>query len=376
MNSRTVALGVAWILVPLLTWQLWQWRFFRAPGGSTTNLPALLGDTASEGHLALPASGMPPKTISAFLAIPGNADYLHVSSSIRAEHLVKEHEDWTSGRQLLAWRDAAGDRLEWVPLGSAEGSEHFPRIELVVPIPKAAVAAELVFQNPAESGTFHVDSLVLTPVAETVVWKVGKWILGALWILNALFLVRALQPAGSWPRQALVAVAWTVLMAWTVFPGSWRPYRPLPGGFAIRHEVLPAAPWPVLPAVATRQLPPPEAVSRHDAPIVSARESLRAIRPLLHAAFFGLVAAGIAALTNVRAGFVLAALVGVSVEAIQLGYGFGADLEDLFDVLANFAGISLCLLACRKLPAILRSRFRFLQPGPEKRRAAGQQAEG
>lgn len=345
-----------------LTVFLWNHRFQELSGPVKLDLPTLVAAhpsplppgitwdseqsalilTKKENQAVIGVDLVLPK----FPPVPG----LHSSLELQAINLKPNDDPWEDGRVSILWQsDTQDSEVEYL---SSVRWNNLTEIASVVSSPETASATAVIrIENMARSGALLVKRLELIAVQETPLWKVGQWILVALWTLWAAFVAGAFHQRSFKPW--LAAVLWIIVVLKLVLPGPWHNSRPFGNPYSLgTPNSATMAPPPALitktvtttsPARASseigQELPPQGGL------LLQMRYALRSIRPLLHVGLFFVLTAALILIIRRPTALALIIPIAVGVEAVQIGFGYGFDLDDLFDLAVDGIGIFLAVFA-------------------------------
>ena len=283
------------------------------------------------------------------------AEALHITFELQADSLVCGQKNWEDGRLLVNWDGSGGiSTNETDPVGSVRDEEHIHETSVVVRPTSEPSRPTLHVENLGPSGTLSLSQIEITSVRERALWKAGRWVLLAGW-LSWLYIALESPTQHSAPRRAMSSAIWVGMAVLFVFPGPWENLRPLITNFDLGESTGSSEGIEVLARAANQQLPigqatpanePTESLGQiepKEGLILTAKRLLKSQRNLLHVLLFFLPTFAFAGLLGWRAALILSGLLSLGMEAAQLGFGYGFDLQDMGDLACDFTGILMAL---------------------------------
>ncbi len=361
---RFILSGTLLILVAAIYFS-WQHRFERSPGFPTIRLSDLRSTTRpppaaqwigpeTRPTLRLRVDPAHPRVV-AHLELPGMqaVDLLHLRFQLSASRLKPGKQLWDDGRCIIEWHPPAGGG-EWENnlVGSARHDQRGQTEEWVTRPDQPPAIPALRVENRGTSGDFELSVFEATVVRETLVWKIGRWLLMAAWLAWAMAWIGT---RGGFIRSFLAASIWLVMGIYFVVPGPWKLYHSFGSPFQIGKEISsshdPAARLPDgLPAPPSSRPMPLDSVGeipdQGDFTLRLKHYAANA-RPLLHIVLLWGPTLLIACLVGGKPAYSLAVIFALATEAAQLSFGYGFDWIDIFDLVCDATGIVLALVAHR-----------------------------
>ncbi len=360
---RIILSGIFFALMAALFF-LWQHRFERSPEFSTYRLADLR-------QQAIPTSGVewsgdakdpaitlrvdqPESPVVTRLEFPGigAVSFLHLRYQISARQLEPGNEKWEDGRGIVEWRSAHnGGGWENDRFNSARYDGGSGVTECVLRPEDPPGIPALRIENLGVSGGLTLSLFEATVLRERVVWKIGRWVLMAAWIA---WVAACIGPVGRrrFVRPALTGAVSLLMVIYFVVPGPWKILHALGGKFQtgpeIRNVQMPA----FHPGAANLPAPKLESVGKiPDKGDLSLRIKHLAekARPFLHSLLLFVPALVVSCLIGWRRMVPLMALLSVAIEAAQVMFGYGFDLQDVFDLFNDSVGIALAMLIYHRL---------------------------
>lgn len=378
---KGIGLAIAFLVLVAGLPVLRAFRFERVPGAATTTLadleamPLVLprgakwSETADQPVLNLTAS-KPGGPRSYRITLPGRepVEALHVRIDATASNLLLGKNTWDDGRVLVEWRspdDSVSREVD--PICSKRGNEEVEGLSVVMRPNIRPSLPVLRIENLGKAGDLAVTRLELTPVRERAAWRSGRWGLLAAWCAWLYAVLSWSTSAAPW-KKVLTTLVWTGMCLVFVFPGPWKTLHSLGIGYQLGAEVeappkpdlnavpasipsatagksSPSAPasTPPVPAPKSAGAQPLDQIQIADGWILKAKRMFVNIRPLLHAFLLMVPTFLFAWLVGIRAACILGAGTAAAIELAQVAFGFGADVQDIGDLLSDAAGIALAI---------------------------------
>lgn len=374
---RRFCLVASLFLLVAAVYFVWQNRFERSVEyrpvtlhdlRATVSLPegAAWTDSGDGPRLVLRATPDRPVMIAMELPEIVSADFLHISAELATRNLVPGSEGWQDGKCLITWRSAERPELrENDPIGSGNSNSQ-SEIEMVM-VPEHPGSTPFFFaQNAGMEGEFEVTNLEITVVQESLVWKIGRWVVILAWMGWIVFWI---SPRGGVARvrAAVVSLVWMLMAANFVIPGPWRSYHSFGSPFNIGEErAVPVSekqgnsvPRPTISPTTVAQSVEVEVVGDmpEKALVLRVKNYAAKVKELLHVGLLFPPTLIAACLVGRRAAMMQGILFSFAVEVAQISFGFGCDLTDLLDLVCDAAGIALALWICPYLMRFI-SRYR------------------
>lgn len=358
---RYILPGTFFTLVAAL-YLLWQHRFERSPEFSTVHLSDLRANfrpapgvewqgSESQPELRLRVDPVHPRSVVTRLEMPGMQamDLLHLRLQLAATHLIPGKRDWDDGRCIIEWHAPTGAR-EWEnnPIASARFNHLGDVVEWVTSPDHPPAIPALRVENLGIAGDFVISRFEATVIRETLVWKIGRWVVMAAWLAWALAWIGY---RATLIRSIIAATVWLVMGLCFVVPGPWKLIHSFGSSFAIGTEVIslqksPAGPPLVLLDPRSDSSTPLESVGeipdQGDFTLRLKRYATHA-RPFLHIILLWGPTLLIACLVGGKPARSLAVILALAIEAAQLAFGYGFDWVDAFDLVCDAIGIVLAL---------------------------------
>jgi hypothetical protein len=160
-------------------------------------------------------------------------------------------------------------------------------------------------------------------------------------------------------RPLLAASIWLTMAIYFVVPGPWKVLHPFGATFQIGPEIGNSAftspqfeaPPPSLSAAAGSALDLKSVgkIAENGDLTLRIKRYLAPLRPLLHSLLLFAPTLVLACLIGIRRAAFLMVILALGIEAAQIAFGYGFDVVDVFDLLADGIGIVLGLPAYRWL---------------------------
>lgn len=351
------------LLVGLLLLQ--RHRFERVPNAPTMDLadvrkmlPALPtgAEWTDDSSLRLMANrDHPPVRLLTGLPYPSPVDGLHIRFNMVAQDLSKGDEMWEDGRLLIQWVSPQDSRAREIdPIGSVRENKVIEESTLIAKPAKSPSVPILRIENLGKSGFVEFSILEMTPVRETTVWKVGKWLLLGSWFVWLSCVLATGSKQSLW-RPCLASGIWVVMVVLLAFPGPWKTIRPMIvsfnlGGFT---QVVPNQESPDAGAKNVHlsdqgsdsidKLSPVGKIESSENWLLRVKRVLKNQRILLHILLLFLPTMTLAILLGAKRAFFLGVSLAIAIELTQTAFGYGFDWVDVQDFISDFSGIALAL---------------------------------
>jgi hypothetical protein len=371
---RIFLLIIALLALAFSMAMVWQFRFERDPDYGIHNLSDLqLGALAEPGvewvgddakaKLRMRVDSSVSRVIIRFQfpAIPP-VDYLHLKYQVAAKELTPGRQMWDDGRFMIEWHSP--QRKKWEPdyFSSIRGSRTSKVVECVMRPEQGPAVPWLRIEHLGAAGELELLEFEAVVVKETLVWRVGRWILLGCGVFWALAWIRTMGER-NWLRAVIASATWVFLLTAFVVPGPWKILKPLGMPFQIQKE----------------QGLAPNILEYHNAAVMmgSSNEKLRSVgrvpekgdlvlrikqyathaRSFLHALLFFAPTLFLAFLIGRARSTGLMIMLAIGIESAQWVFGYGFDWVDGADLLWDALGILLAWPAQARLHAMLPDRF-------------------
>lgn len=342
----------------------WQYHFERSPEFPTYRLTDLRPQSVPapgvkwSGGEKNPAITLrvdqPESPVVTRLEFPGISPVsaLHLRYQISAGQLEPGKEKWADGRCIIEWHSGKSG-LTWEN-DAFTSIRHDDASGVVACVlrPEAAPATPVLrIENLGIAGDLTLSIFEVTVLRERAVWKIGRWILAAFWIA---WVAACIGPLGKhrFVRPILAGVVSLLMVIYFVVPGPWNILHPLGGEFQMGPEIQNLQMPPVHPETGDHPAPKLESVGKiPDKGDLTLRIKHLAdlARPFLHSLLLFVPALVVSCLIGWKRMIPLMALVSVAIETAQVMFGYGFDLQDVFDLLNDSIGIALAVLLYRRL---------------------------
>jgi len=378
--ARTCGFVSAFLILCILTWILWQWRFVPVASSSALTLdhipPGVTltkeGPIKTEGGIAVLGAGSGASKFDWQWLAPPVSRYAHIAIKASCHGIEKGKMSWDDARIALVWVDSTGKIVpEQLALWSGHGDRPQKFSDMIAPISRNGALPKIIVTNRGTAGTFTIESFQVQQVELRPGFRFQLAGILAAWLYFVWQIFRrSVAPAGSaWPRPLFAAMLW-IGFAWlSSLPGPWVPWRPILRAFPVSAVPPPAAkklPPPAPPdtsAIPPKKAPadgPPVARTSPPRPAVTGGTTpaplegglvrwyfnkIPSLKRPMHLCVFAGIGFSLALLLgSVRAASPALALSALS-EICQWLFGFGFDLGDVadlaLDAVAVFAGVLL-----------------------------------
>ncbi|MGD7653533.1 MAG: VanZ family protein [Verrucomicrobiales bacterium] len=345
---------------------LWNWRFEMASEGCWTVAdlriePEQMEDVSvfkGENRVQVERrSGMGP--VSARFLVPGAPEmsWLHLRFKMKARSVVRGDHEWESARFVIEWCQPDGRVVEQIPVSGLLEDWETGEEEQVVSVPSGMAVPVVRLEQLGKSGSFELLELEMRQVEERLVWKVGKWLLGAGFFAWMTLMAKWMGTA-SWIRAMAGGSLWMLMAIQFVIPGPWGTERPLVSEFRLDGsggaEVV-AGEVVDIPPLAGSVAPIGE-IPDQGSPVLKLKKVLRKVKQVLHVMLLLGFTVAMVVLVGEWAAVISAVLLAVGIELAQLVFGFGFDLLDVWDLAGDAIGVVLAVWVVRMARAWLRRR--------------------
>jgi len=360
---RIILSGIFFTLTAALIF-LWQQRFERSPDFPTYRLADLRPQTTPTPGVEWSGGEMDPvitlrvdqpeSPVVTCIGFPGISavPFLHLRYQISSRHLEPGKEKWSDGRAIIEWHSTKG--------GSGWENDGFTSVrydavrditECVLRPDDSPAKPALRIENLGISGELTISQFEATVLRERIVWKIGRWILMAAWIA---WVAVCIGPVGRlrFVRPVLAGMVSLLMVIYFIVPGPWKILHSLGGKFQIGPEIRNVQMPPFHPGIGNRSAPKLESVGKIPAKgdlSLRIKHLAEKARPFLHSLLLFVPALVISCLIGWRRMVPLMTLVSLAIEAAQVMFGYGFDMQDVFDLFNDSVGIALAVLLYRRL---------------------------
>lgn len=358
---RRFALLGSFVALVAAIFYLWQQRFERSPQFPTYRLADLKAMTAPVAGVEWLNTGCNPRIrlsadkagtpVCVRMEFPGilPVDALQVRVRMESHGLKAGQEAWDDGRCIIEWHPVGGGSSENDAVASVRGDDPGEVTNFVMRPKLSPAVPVLRLEFLGRAGEFELTLFEATVVRETWVWKIGCWVILAAWLAWSYGFVVHIGGKG-WLRSLLGASLWLLMGIYFVVPGPWGNLRPLAAPFQVGQEVAkPLSPGkepnPQLTGLAT------DAIALKSVGEIPIKGDLLLrikfiffkLRPLLHILLLLGPALVIALLVGSRSALWLTAIFAAATEVAEVAFGYGFDLDDVYDLVSDAIGIGLGL---------------------------------
>lgn len=341
---------------------LWRNRFERVPGFKPLHLSDLRsGDSLPPGAEwsgageRLSIRLQPGAVVRFDFPTTSAVNWLLVRYQPYTSNLSPGKRPWDDGRAMLEWHPPAGGAGENDPVCSVRGNEHPERAEWVMRPEKPSAIPALRLENLGAAGTFGLLDFEAIVVRETLLWKIGRWILMAAFLAWVMAWVGAKGRHASL-RSLAIAIVCLLMALYFVVPGPWKSLHPLCRPFVIAGEIGQIESTPASKIEGRTEPTDRPAVLKSVGEIpdkgdltLRLKHLLTYARTLLHVILLFGPTFLIVWLGGRWPAVSLGGILAVAIEAAQFCFGYGFDLGDCVDLICDAAGIMLALRACEWL---------------------------
>ncbi len=295
------------------------------------------------------------KPVSIRLALRGAPEIhgLHFRFHMKAEGVVRGDKEYDSARFVIEWHSADGRDVERSQVCGLMGNDESGDEELVVMAPSGGAIPVVRLEQLGRRGAFELADLEMRPVETRMTWFFGSWLLAAGFLAWSATLARWVG-ALCWRRGLLGGVVCLIMANQFVIPGPWGLTRPILKVFQLGSDAKAEGSiengvtfsLPVEKPVQLGKLP------GKASPILLIKEVLGGVKQVLHAVLMFGFTLVMAFLVKERSAVILATMIALGIELAQVGFGYGADWLDVWDLVGDFAGIFLAVWVFRRLRGI------------------------
>ena len=371
---RRIHLSAALVFLIAATCALWTFRFERLSNQPVWRIPDLRAaaptvpglewiDSPDHPGLRVRVDERNP-LLAARVLIPGilAVQSLHLCFRMAARGLIPGNEKWEDGRFIIEWHPVGGSSAWENDPACSMRLDQFSDFQTFVMQPKDGPAVPAIrLEHLGKSGEFEITDLEITVVEETLLWKVGRWVLVLAWLIWAACSMR-IWPDIGWMRAACAASIWVVMGIQFVIPGPWKIQRPIYPEFRIGNEKPPSA---ALDAVKQR----PSEINMPSGPLpalgklpnnggiaLRVKYYLVQARPFLHVLLLFAPAFAMACFAGRNAALFMSVALALLIEAAQVAFGYGFGWDDVLDLACDAAGIGLAVWAHLRLRGFFLSK--------------------
>lgn len=354
---RALLIGSFIVLVAVL-YGLWAFRFERLPSARTWSLADLRAGTpdipgvewvgdADNPVVRLRVSKEHPK-IAMRLGIPGidALRFVHLSFRMSSNEFKPGSKKWEDGRFMVEWHSIGGKEvLETDYAASIRNAQLGKLKSMVIDSESEAAVPALRVEHQGLGGEFELADLVITPVRERALWRVGKWFLAAAWLIWGFVWLRSWPGVLKW--RALCASGFGLLMAISfIVPGPWDVANPLGGRFFLGRETrnfsMPDTERKSI-VVQSAMVSPSGKLEDKGSLLLQIKIRISQVRLLLHALLWFAPTLVLVLLVGVRPAVWMALALALGMELAQPAFGFGSNWTDLLDLAFDAAGMALAV---------------------------------
>ncbi len=361
---RRIILSGIFFTLAVSLYFLWQHRFERSPEFPTYRLSNLRpqagqvpgvewsgGEKAPAITLRVDQSKLPVVTRFEFPGISA-VSALHLRYRITSRQLEPGKEKWADGRCIIEWHpDKKRSTWENDCFTSVRHDSDSGIVECVLRPEDSPAVPALRIENLGIAGGLTLLTFEVTVLRERAVWKIGRWILMAAWIA---WITACIGPVGRhrFVRPALAGVVSLLMVIGFVVPGPWKILHPLGGEFQMGPEIQNIQFAPTDPDIRNQPAPKLESVGKipDKGDLILRIKHLAALaRPFLHSLLLFAPALLVSCLIGWKRMIPMMALFSLAIETAQVMFGYGFDLQDVFDLFNDSIGIALAVLLYRRL---------------------------
>ena len=314
------------------------------------------------------------------LPLETTSSHLFVRVSAQAKQLIAGDEIWQDGRTFIEWLTPENQRGTVSPIHSAQGDSGLTTC-FVIKIPPGDLRPVLRIENLGKQGDYILKEIELTPARITGSWKLGSPLIMAAFV----FLIASLLAANqipSLPRRLFAASITCIVGYFFIIPGPWPQTKGLGQDLAWHHQQakpvetvsdtkihLPIAPQTTIESKPADQKVPDTQTNYTKLPesdnlALQAKRILAKVRSLLHFALLFAPVWIVSYAVGSKRGFLLGIAMALGIEMAQWLFGYGFQVDDVKDLLADLCGISMAVYCHTRLSRKIHSWMPFPFPQP------------
>lgn len=314
------------------------------------------------------------------LPLETTSSHLFVRVSAQAKQLIAGNEIWQDGRTFIEWLTPENQRATVSPIHSAQGDTDLATC-FAIKIPPGDLRPVLRLENLGKQGDYILKEIELTPARITGSWKLGSPLIMAAFV----FLIASLLAANqipSLPRRLFAASITCIVGYFFIIPGPWPQTKGLGQDLALNHKqakptetvsgnkiYLPIAPQTIIESklgdlkiVSHQQNYTKLRGSGNLA--LQAKRIFAKVRALLHFALLFAPVWIVSYAVGSKRGFLLGIAMALGIETAQWLFGYGFQVDDVKDLLADLCGISMAVYCHTRLSRKIHSWMPFPFPQP------------
>jgi hypothetical protein len=314
------------------------------------------------------------------LPLGTTSSHLFVRVSAQAKQLIAGDEIWQDGRTFIEWLTPENQRGTVSPIHSAQGDSGLTSC-FAIKIPPGNLRPVLRLENLGKQGDYILKEIELTPARITGSWKLGSRLIMAAFV----FLIASLLAANqipSLPRRLFAASITCIVGYFFIIPGPWPQTKGLGQDLAWHHQQakpvetvsdtkihLPIAPQTTIESKPADQKVPDTQTNYTKLPesdnlALQAKRILAKVRSLLHFALLFAPVWIVSYAVGSKRGFLLGIAMALGIEMAQWLFGYGFQVDDVKDLLADLCGISMAVYCHTRLSRKIHSWMPFPFPQP------------
>jgi len=365
-DMRRLTLLVTFLILWGAVGVIWQHRYEKSPNSVIANMEYLKLHASFPPGVEWRGSGADARirvrvdqahsNVVTLIRLPrvDQPDFLHIRSRVSAVDLIPGKEVWDDGRCIIEWSGGEGVNSARDAFSSVRFNHRGELANLVLKPSKTLRTPVLRLENLGASGDLELSEFEAMAVRETLVWKIGGWLVAGAWTWWVSAWIGSFSRLGA-RRRLLAAGIWVMLGSQCVIPGPWHFIRPLGPAFEIgeshQTQVLPSQ---VLPTESAAEgshpsiSPPAPIQSAGKLPTrggiaIQVKILAGQAKGSLHVLMILFPTLLTAILVGARPAAFLGALLSIAIEMAEIAFGYGFDRVDVLDLFFDFAGLGLAL---------------------------------
>lgn len=381
---RTFALIACFLSLFFALIHTWNHQFEPVSGGHVVRLNDLQMLSPQSAHikhesnsLILSAQGE-TRHASFDLPLGTTSSHLFVRVSAQAKQLIAGDEIWQDGRTFIEWLTPENQRATVSPIHSAQGNTSLTAC-FAIKVPPGDLRPVLRLENLGKQGDYLLQEFELTPAQQTRSWKLGSPLIMAAFVILIANLL-ATNDIPSLPRRLFAACITCIIGYFFIIPGPWSQTKGLGQALEWNHQQEtpidavtgtkwspPIAKQAAIDAKPDRQnLNPPQQtyakLPESDNLALQVKKILAKVRSLLHVALLFAPVWVVSYAVGSKRGFLLGIAMALGIEIAQWLFGYGFQMDDVKDLLADLCGISMAVYCHTRLSRKIHSWMPFPFP--------------